>query len=244
MSLVSKPKMETMEDEETEKDKKDDKKENDTISKPKEEKKKEDTEKKPDIDNKKKTVEKEDDSAADSSKKENGEKSEADKNKEKETTPLPNTNTESSKKETSKPPFRPFLPDASDNKAKDDNLKKDGAVNSTNSSSVSSPNKISPRPTPPSTPPVRNDKHYPLKKRGLESPIPFATPATAVPNTVKNEPKKAKLDSEASPVSEALTDPVGSVTGNGKGADNNSPNIGSSGIVGEEITDCFVISGN
>ncbi len=80
-----------------------------------------------------------------------------------------------------------------------------------------------------------------MKKRGLESPIPFAAPATA---TAENDAKKAKLDNEASAVTEAVTDPAVTVTGNGKGADNNSPNpMLAGGIVGEEITDSFVFSG-
>lgn len=142
---------------------------------------------------------------------------------------------EKDSKESSKPPFRPFLPDDSAKAAEAKEEKKDGATTN------SSPNKVSPRPTPPSTPPVRNDKHYPLKKRGLESPIPFAAPAIA---TAENDAKKAKLDNEPSTVTEAVTDPAVTVSGNGKGADNNSPNpmlVG--GIVGEEITDSFVFSG-
>ena len=81
-----------------------------------------------------------------------------------------------------------------------------------------------------------------MKKRGLESPIPFA--ALTQSTTVENDAKKAKLENAtASPVTEAVTDPVGSVTGNGKGADNNSPNPGAGGIVGDEITEAFFISG-
>ena len=115
------------------------------------------------------------------------------------------------------------------------------STNNTNSPAAPSPSKISPRPTPPSTPPVRNDKHYPLKKRGLESPIPFAATATA---TAENDAKKAKLDNEHSPVTEAVVDPGVTVTGNGKGADNNSPNpMLEGGIVGEELTDSFIFTG-